>query len=57
MQSPPRVSETLLREALNRTGSPKRAAEEFNVNRRTIYRWMDFYGIKRQQSEFDKAAA
>lgn len=56
MQTAPRVSEALLREALNRTGSPAKAAAEFNVNRRTVYRWMDFYGIKRQQSEFEKAA-
>jgi transcriptional regulator with PAS, ATPase and Fis domain len=56
MQSSPRVSEALLREALNRTGSPAKAAAEFKVNRRTVYRWMDAYGIKRQQSEFDKAA-
>lgn len=55
MKTPPRVTEALLREVLNRQGSPEKAATELHVSRRTVYRWMAFYGIKRL-SEFDKAA-
>ena len=54
MKTPPRVSEALLRDALNRLGV-QGAAVEFGVDRRTVYRWMEVYGIKRL-NEFDKAA-
>jgi transcriptional regulator of acetoin/glycerol metabolism len=47
MQSAPRVSEDLLREAINRAGSPEKAAPLLGVSRRTVYRWMAFYNIKR----------
>lgn len=47
MKSEPRVTEQLLREALNQTGSPEKAAAVLGVSRRTVYRWMGFYGIKR----------
>lgn len=47
MQSPPRVSEAILQEALDQAGSPEKAAPLLGVSRRTVYRWMAFYGIKR----------
>ena len=47
MKTPPRVSEALLREALAHAGTPERAAALLNVSRRTLYRWMAFYGIRR----------
>lgn len=55
MKQAPRVSEELLREELNKAGSPEKAAPALGVSRRTIYRWMEHYGIKRQH-EFEKAA-
>jgi transcriptional regulator with PAS, ATPase and Fis domain len=51
----PRVSEELLRKTLNETNSLQEAAKALGVNRRTVYRWMDFYKITRR-TEFDKAA-
>jgi transcriptional regulator of acetoin/glycerol metabolism len=47
MQKSPRVSEELLTEAIKRAGSPEKAAPLLGVSRRTIYRWMEFYGITR----------
>lgn len=47
MKSAPRVSEALLREAIAAAGSPEKAAPLLNVSRRTMYRWMAFYGIRR----------
>lgn len=47
MQNAPRVSEAILTEAIKQAGSPEKAAPELGVSRRTIYRWMEFYGIKR----------
>lgn len=51
----PRVTEELLHKALNESGSPEKAAQVLGVSRRTVYRWMAFYGIKRT-SEFRPAA-
>lgn len=56
MKSQPRVTEELLRRTLNEQGGPQKAAAVLGVDRRTVYRWMDHYGIKRQTPEFDKAA-
>lgn len=47
MQKPPRVSRELLTEAIQVAGSPEKAAPSLGVSRRTIYRWMEFYGIRR----------
>jgi len=47
MQKPPRVSEELLIEAIKRAGSPEKAAPLLGISRRTIYRWMEHYGITR----------
>ena len=47
MQTAPRVSEDLLREAIETAGSPEKAAPLLGVSRRTVYRWMEHYGIKR----------
>ena len=54
MQKAPRVSEELLTEAIKRAGSPEKAAPILGVSRRTIYRWMEFYGITRT---YERAAA
>ncbi len=48
MKTPPRVSEALLREAIKAAGSPEKAGPLLNVSTRTIYRWMAFYGIRRE---------
>ena len=53
MQTSPRVSADLLAEAIKVAGSPEKAARVLGVSRRTVYRWMAFYGIKRT---YDKAA-
>jgi transcriptional regulator of acetoin/glycerol metabolism len=55
MKQPPRVTEEVLRQALNQSGSPEKAAPFLGVSRRTVYRWMEHYGIRRQ-SEFANAA-
>jgi transcriptional regulator of acetoin/glycerol metabolism len=47
MQKAPRVSRELLTEAIHQAGSPEKAAPLLGVSRRTIYRWMEFYGITR----------
>ena len=47
MQNPPRVSKELLTEAIKTAGSPEKAGPVLGVSRRTIYRWMEFYGITR----------
>ena len=49
----PKVSEALLTEAIRQAGSPEKAAPLLGVSRRTVYRWMAFYGVKRT---YDKAA-
>jgi transcriptional regulator of acetoin/glycerol metabolism len=51
MQSAPKVSEELLTEAIKKAGSPEKAAPLLGVSRRTIYRWMAFYGIKRTYAQ------
>lgn len=48
MQKPPRVAEHILREAIEAAGSPEKAAPLLGVSRRTVYRWMEHYGIKRR---------
>ena len=48
MKTPPRISEALLREAITTAGSPEKAAPLLGVSARTLYRWMAFYGIKRE---------
>jgi transcriptional regulator of acetoin/glycerol metabolism len=55
MKQPPRVTEEVLRQALNQSGSPEKAAPFLGVSRRTVYRWMEHYGIRRQR-EFANAA-
>lgn len=55
MKSAPPISERELRDALNTAGSPEKAAIALNRSRRTVYRWMEFYGISRQ-SQFAKVA-
>lgn len=47
MQKPPRVSRELLIEAIQQAGSPEKAAPLLGVSRRTIYRWMEHYAIRR----------
>lgn len=47
MQNPP-VTEEALREAIEAAGSPEKAAPVLGVSRRTVYRWMERYGIKRR---------
>lgn len=47
MKTAPRVTEELLRQALNQAGSPEKAAPLLGVSRRTVYRWMEHYGIRR----------
>lgn len=47
MQNPP-VTEQDLREAIEAAGSPEKAAPVLGVSRRTVYRWMERYGIKRR---------
>jgi uncharacterized protein YneF (UPF0154 family) len=60
MQNPP-ITEQELREVIAFAGSPTKAAPLLalrlgrRVSRRTVYRWMERYGITRQVS-FDKAA-
>lgn len=56
MQKPPRVSAELLTEAIKRAGSPEKAAPLLGVSRRTIYRWMEFYGITRTYASAARAA-
>ena len=56
MQKAPRVSEALLTEAIKRAGSPEKAAPLLGVSRRTIYRWMEFYGITRTYASAARAA-
>lgn len=55
MKSQPPVSAEVIAEALNVYGSVKEAAAAMNVPERTLYRWMEHYGITRQ-SVFQKAA-
>ena len=47
MQTSPRISEALLREAIAAAGSPEKAGPLLGVSTRTIYRWMAHYGIRR----------
>lgn len=47
MHNPP-VTEEALREAIEAAGSPEKAAPVLGVSRRTVYRWMERYGIKRR---------
>lgn len=49
------IPEKDLRAALNAAGSPTKAAAVLGVSRRTVYRWMERYGIERRPS-FVKAA-
>lgn len=55
MKSAPPISERELRDALNAAGSPEKAAVALGKSRRTVYRWMEFYGIERT-SRFAKVA-
>ena len=48
MKTAPPVSEEQLRKAIEANGSPEKAAPGLGISRRTVYRWMDFYGIKRR---------
>ena len=47
MTHPP-VTEEALRQAIEAAGSPEKAAPVLGVSRRTVYRWMERYGIKRR---------
>lgn len=47
MTHPP-ITEQALRAAIEAAGSPEKAAPILGVSRRTVYRWMERYGIKRR---------
>ena len=55
MKTPPPITAAELRAALNAAGSPEKAAVTLGKSRRTVYRWMEHYGIARRPS-FVKAA-
>ena len=42
----PRVSEAILQESIDVAGSPEKAAAILGVSRRTVYRWMEHYGMR-----------
>jgi transcriptional regulator of acetoin/glycerol metabolism len=48
MKTDPPITEAELRAAIEAAGSPEKAAPVLEVSRRTVYRWMDHYGIKRR---------
>lgn len=46
MKSQPSVSEADIRRALDQSRSVTDAATALGTSRRTLYRWMEFYGIE-----------
>lgn len=56
MKSEPAVTEHQLTQALREAGSPEKAAPILGVSRRTVYRWMKHYALRRV-SVVEKEAA